>query len=467
MGVGPFAVLIPLLSAALLAQQPAPPKILFESSPRAVEYQLGRLSNAELVLVERKPDDRKYRPVYIALLTRSGIGREYLDEALAALATMDGTPAPRVLLEAAGRIEPDAPDADRLIRLLLAQPAPLLRQERAAIAGAIEGAAPPVLRATYGALMIADGNPQAAWDAASKQEGHLLELLRSVPLMNGAAEVRASLFDRIAGLLKETEEAPLRAAAIAALGATRADSGTFRLLAGELVKTTDDTIRAAAVRSLQRLPREAWPEADVEPLVRAIVGSVEKMPAGQRTEAASVEAIQLAEKLAGALPEAARRAVLRDLRALGVQVVRVESVPEQMMFDLRWFAVEAGKPVQIVFYNPDAMAHNLLVVRPGSLKEVGTAASLMAPPSDPKAKAFVPDTPLVLQATRLLNWAETERLSFTAPKEAGEYPFVCTFPGHWVRMYGVMLVVENLEAWEASRTPPKDPMTGQPYPSER
>ena len=71
----------------------------------------------------------------------------------------------------------------------------------------------------------------------------------------------------------------------------------------------------------------------------------------------------------------------------------------------------------------------------------------------------------MLQATRLLNWAETERLSFTAPKEPGEYPFVCTFPGHWVRMYGVMLVVENLEAWETTRTPPKDPMTNQPYPA--
>jgi azurin len=175
----------------------------------------------------------------------------------------------------------------------------------------------------------------------------------------------------------------------------------------------------------------------------------------------------LGEALADGLPDDARRAVRRDLRALGVRVVRIETVPEQMMFDVKWFAVEAGKPVQIVLFNPDAMSHNLLVLKPGSLKEVGMAAMAMTPSSDPKVKAYVPDTPLVLQATRLLNWSETERLSFAAPKDPGEYPFVCTFPGHWVRMYGVMLVVENLEAWEASRTPPKDPMTNQPYASAR
>jgi hypothetical protein len=45
--------------------------------------------------------------------------------------------------------------------------------------------------------------------------------------------------------------------------------------------------------------------------------------------------------------------------------------------------------------------------------------------------------------------------------------FVCTFPGHWVRMYGVMLVVPDLDAFEAAPTPPSDPMTRQPYASPR
>jgi hypothetical protein len=34
-------------------------------------------------------------------------------------------------------------------------------------------------------------------------------------------------------------------------------------------------------------------------------------------------------------------------------------------------------------------------------------------------------------------------------------------------MYGVMLVVGNMEAWEAKRTTPTDPMTNQPFASQR
>ena len=91
----------------------------------------------------------------------------------------------------------------------------------------------------------------------------------------------------------------------------------------------------------------------------------------------------------------------------------------------------------------------------------------MPMPTDPEAKAFVPDSPDVLFSTKLVKEGETERLGFTAPKKPGEYIFVCTFPGHWVRMYGVMLVVDNLDAWDAKPTTPIDPMTKQPFTSKQ
>ena len=50
------------------------------------------------------------------------------------------------------------------------------------------------------------------------------------------------------------------------------------------------------------------------------------------------------------------------------------------------------------------------------------------------------------------------RLTFTAPTEPGEYPYVCTFPRHWMRMYGVMVVVDDLDAWLQNPTEPKDPI---------
>jgi hypothetical protein len=86
----------------------------------------------------------------------------------------------------------------------------------------------------------------------------------------------------------------------------------------------------------------------------------------------------------------------------------------------------------------------------------------MSLPTDPAAKAFVPVTPLVVAATRLIAEGETDQLAFTAPRTPGEYVFSCTFPGHWVRMYGVMVVVDDLDSWESQRTVPSDPVSGQP-----
>jgi azurin/DNA-binding transcriptional ArsR family regulator len=459
------------LSAPAFAQQEPPPKILLDAAPRAVEYQLGRLSNAELVRVERKPDDPRYRLVYYALLTRKGVGREYFDEALAVLTKLDKSSAPRVLLEALAKIPPDDEQAaDRVLRVLFAQPADALKNERAAFARAADTASGVTLRGAYGGMMLADGDPQAAWQLAAGRDGHLVELLRSVPSLTAATELRARLFDPVAALLKATAEPQdpaLKTAAVTALGSTRADAATFNLLAREVTEGADAEVRMAAVRSLQRLPRQAWPADRIEPVARAILAMVKETGSEARTAPATIEAIHVAETLAEALGDEPRRSLMRDIRALGVQVVRIATIPEQMTFDQRWFVIEAGRPVQIVLTNPDAMSHNLLIGKPGSLKEIGTLSMTMTPSSDPKVKPYVPDTPLVLQATRLLNWGETDRLNFTAPKEPGEYPFVCTFPGHWVRMYGVMLVVDKLEAWEAKRTVPADPMTGKPFPSQK
>ena len=40
----------------------------------------------------------------------------------------------------------------------------------------------------------------------------------------------------------------------------------------------------------------------------------------------------------------------------------------------------------------------------------------------------------------ILNPDETYSLKFTAPSKPGEYPYICTFPGHWRIMQGVMIV---------------------------
>jgi uncharacterized cupredoxin-like copper-binding protein len=207
------------------------------------------------------------------------------------------------------------------------------------------------------------------------------------------------------------------------------------------------------------IPENAVSAQVAESVMRAVVARLTDTAPGQRGTPAALELRQLGERLAGRVAADRAAPLRRELRALGVQVVRLAAVIEDVRFDRRWFAVGAGRPVEVVLFNPDAMPHNVVIGRPGSLQRIGEAANAMAPPTDPTAKAYVPDLPEVLFSTRLANQGETIRLTFVAPKEPGEYVFACTFPGHWSRMYGVMLVVPDLEAWEAKPTPPTDPMT--------
>ena len=87
------------------------PRVLLDQSPRAVEYQLARLTNDQLARVERHDTDVKYRPVYFAVLTRKGMARPFRDEALAAIAKMDRAAPTRVLLDVWPRYPQKRPTA--------------------------------------------------------------------------------------------------------------------------------------------------------------------------------------------------------------------------------------------------------------------------------------------------------------------------------------------------------------------
>jgi putative heme-binding domain-containing protein len=44
---------------------------------------------------------------------------------------------------------------------------------------------------------------------------------------------------------------------------------------------------------------------------------------------------------------------------------------------------------------------------------------------------------------------QSQRLAITAPSKPGVYPYVCTYPGHWRRMYGALYVVQGLDEYLA------------------
>ena len=126
--------------------------------------------------------------------------------------------------------------------------------------------------------------------------------------------------------------------------------------------------------------------------------------------------------------------------AARVTTIVIEIVPEMMKFDLDTFNVKAGDQVILEIDNLDGMQHNLLIAEPGTLDKVGAAADAML--RDPKAseKFYIPEIPEVLFATKMIGPQVLYTLTFTAPAKPGNYPFACTFPGHWRMMNGIMVV---------------------------
>jgi len=134
-----------------------------------------------------------------------------------------------------------------------------------------------------------------------------------------------------------------------------------------------------------------------------------------------------------------------------LKIVKISCVREKMLFTVKDFSVVPGQPVKLVFTNPDATDHNLVIVKPDALAEVGMAANDMAKDPRNANSDFVPPQKrdLILHASPMIGptrAAQIAVLRFNAPKEPGIYPYVCTFPGHWVVMNGVMVVAKDQAA---------------------
>ena len=122
-------------------------------------------------------------------------------------------------------------------------------------------------------------------------------------------------------------------------------------------------------------------------------------------------------------------------------ILRLGVLPGELKFDLGELTVAPGQLVEIVFMNSDQMQHNFLLGAQGSLEQIGVAADQLAQSPSAAAQQYVPEIPQVLFATKLVDPGQTVTFQFKAPGEQGQYPYVCTFPGHWRLMNGILRVV--------------------------
>lgn len=225
---------------------------------------------------------------------------------------------------------------------------------------------------------------------------------------------------------------------------------------------SDSVYRASAITAIGRLNGSLLPKEQISTLLAELIRYIESVPATSRTQTEVMDAIQLGKDLSGQLGREAAVNIRRRLADLAVDVIVIRPIPHRMIYDRPHIYVQAGKPVEIVFENVDIMPHNLIITTPGAREEVGILAELLGSTPQGFAKQFIPDTDKVLFATGMLQAGEQQRLQITAPTELGDYPFVCTFPGHWRTMFGTVHVVADISDIPLQAIAPGNPDSDMP-----
>lgn len=112
-----------------------------------------------------------------------------------------------------------------------------------------------------------------------------------------------------------------------------------------------------------------------------------------------------------------------------------------MKFSLATIEAKAGEELKVIMTNigvlpKEAMGHNWVLLKTGTDPMAFGAASMTAKDTDyiaPSLKdqviAFIP----------ILGPKQKGEITFKAPA-AGEYPFICSFPGHVALMKGMLVV---------------------------
>lgn len=116
---------------------------------------------------------------------------------------------------------------------------------------------------------------------------------------------------------------------------------------------------------------------------------------------------------------------------------------DMMRFEPTQFTVAAGTEVTLTLHNigrmpKQAMGHNIVILTIGTDPIAFAEASVRHPAAEYVAPEM---SDRVIVATAVLGPGEQQTVTFTAPDEPGDYPFVCSFPGHTqAGMRGIMRV---------------------------
>ena len=127
----------------------------------------------------------------------------------------------------------------------------------------------------------------------------------------------------------------------------------------------------------------------------------------------------------------------------------VKTLPGMMRYDASELTVKPGARVKLTLENPDDLQHNLVVLKEDPKDRDGQkfAQNVFTSLGDKAIEqGWVPrDDPRVIAATQLLDPKAAEAIYFVAPDQPGEYPYVCTVPGHSLLMRGMLQVRDEVQ----------------------
>lgn len=123
----------------------------------------------------------------------------------------------------------------------------------------------------------------------------------------------------------------------------------------------------------------------------------------------------------------------------GARNIRLET-GKNLSYATRTLHAKAGEKLHLTLVNPDVVPHNWVLARPGTLEKVGLLANQLVADPEAAARQYVPRTEDVLVHTDVVDPGTRSDIYFQAPTRPGRYPFLCTFPGHWMVMNGTLVV---------------------------
>ncbi len=125
--------------------------------------------------------------------------------------------------------------------------------------------------------------------------------------------------------------------------------------------------------------------------------------------------------------------------AVAEEFISIETSSNAPAFVQNKFTVHANRIISVTLHNRSGLKyqHTWVLVQPDTQDKLASEAKSAGPQSH-----WIPNSPDILAFVPLTDAGQSNTVLFHAPSKPGDYPFICTFPGHGEAMQGTLHVVE-------------------------